>query len=92
MSPHDSARISQSPLEHARILVLVSGEGSNMRALAEAAADPAWGGSLVGVLADRDCAGIDWADTHGITTRILRVRDFPERSDWDAALADGEKS
>ncbi len=79
--------LHQPPLAPARVLVLVSGAGSNMRDLVAASEDPAWGGAVVGVIADRDCDAIDWAAAHGIDTRVHRVKDFPDRAAWDAALA-----
>lgn len=82
----------QTPLAPARILVLVSGAGSNMRDLVAAAADSAWGGEIVSVLADRDCEAISWAAERGIATGVLKVKDFETRADWDAALADGISS
>lgn len=76
-----------APIPDARIAVLVSGEGSNMRALVAAAEEPAWGGGIACVLADRRCAAIDWADARRIPTRVLKLKDHPDRRAWDLALA-----
>ena len=71
------------------IVVLVSGSGTNLQALIDAAADPAYGVRIAAVGADRDgCAGLDRARRAGIDTFVLRVGDFPTRDDWDAALAE----
>ncbi|MBB6334141.1 phosphoribosylglycinamide formyltransferase [Schaalia hyovaginalis] len=75
-----------APIPDAGIAVLVSGEGSNMRALVAAAEEPAWGGGIACVLADRRCAAIDWADAHRIPTRVLKLKDHPDRRAWDLAL------
>lgn len=76
----------QPPLAPARILLLVSGTGSNMRELVAASEDPAWGGSIVSVLADRDCEALRWAQERGIPTGILALKDFAGREEWDLAL------
>lgn len=72
-----------------RVVVLVSGGGSNLAALLDASRDPAWGATIVGVGADRpDTGGVGIARAAGIPTFELAVRDFPTRGDWDAALTD----
>ncbi|RLP80646.1 MULTISPECIES: phosphoribosylglycinamide formyltransferase [unclassified Micromonospora] len=75
------------PASVARIVVLVSGSGSNLQALLEAAADPAYGAQVVAVGADRDgIAGLDRAAAAGVPTFVERVRDHDTREDWDRAL------
>ena len=71
----------------ARLVVLVSGSGTNLQALLDAAADPAYGARIVAVGADRDgIAGLRRAEKAGVPTFVHRVRDFPDRTAWDAAL------
>jgi formyltetrahydrofolate-dependent phosphoribosylglycinamide formyltransferase len=71
-----------------RLVVLVSGEGSNLQALLDAAADPAFGAGIVAVGADRDgIAGLGRARAAGVPTFVRRVKDFPDRETWDRALA-----
>ncbi len=73
--------------ESARIVVLVSGSGSNLQALLDATADPAYGARVVAVGADRDgVAGLDRAAAAGVPTFVERLKDHPEREQWDAAL------
>ncbi|MFY1697731.1 MULTISPECIES: phosphoribosylglycinamide formyltransferase [unclassified Solwaraspora] len=73
----------------ARLVVLVSGSGSNLQALLDATADPAYGAEVVAVGADRDgIAGLDRAAAAGVPTFVTRVGDHPTRADWDAALTD----
>lgn len=68
----------------ARLVVLVSGEGTNLQALIDACADPGYGASVVAVGADRPAIGaLDRASRHGIGSFVRRVRDFPDRSSWD---------
>ncbi|NJP33246.1 phosphoribosylglycinamide formyltransferase [Micromonospora thermarum] len=75
------------PASVARIVVLVSGSGSNLQALLDASADPAYGARVVAVGADRDgIAGLDRAAAAGVPTFVERVKDHATREDWDAAL------
>jgi len=69
-------------------VVLVSGAGTNLQALLEAARVPAYGAQVVAVGSDRaGVQGLERAERGGITTFVLRVGDFPGRAAWDAALA-----
>ena len=71
----------------ARLVVLVSGSGSNLQALLDAAADPAYGARVVAVGADRDgIAGLERASRAGVPTFVDAVKAYPSRADWDAAL------
>ncbi|MFC7534819.1 phosphoribosylglycinamide formyltransferase [Actinoplanes sp. GCM10030250] len=71
----------------ARLVVLISGSGSNLQALLDAAADPAYGAEVVAVGADRDgIAGLDRAAEAGIPTFVDSVKAYPSRDDWDVAL------
>lgn len=71
----------------ARLVVLVSGSGSNLQALLDACADPGYGAQVVAVGADRDgIAGLDRAARAGVPTFVTRVKDHPTRDDWDRAL------
>lgn len=72
-----------------RLVVLVSGSGTNLQALLDAAEDPAYGVQVVAVGADRDgIEGLVRADRAGVPTFVLRVGQFASREDWDRALAD----
>ena len=71
-----------------RVVVLVSGTGSNLQALIDAAKDPAYGVAIVAVGADRhDIEGLERARRHGITTFVCRISDHPDRDAWDRELA-----
>ena len=68
--------------------MLVSGTGSNLQALLDAAAGDGFGARVVAVGADRDgIAGLERARAAGIPTFVRRVKDFPDRAAWDQALA-----
>jgi len=72
-----------------RLVVLVSGTGSNLQALLDAATDPAYGATIVAVGADRDgIEGLARADRAGVPTFVVRVADFASRDDWDASLTE----
>ena len=71
----------------ARLLVLVSGAGTNLQALLDACADPAYGAEVVAVGADRDgIEALARAERAGVRTFVHRVKDHDSREDWDAAL------
>lgn len=73
----------------ARLVVLVSGAGSNLRALLDACADPSYGARVVAVGADRSgIAALDHAARAGVESFVLRVKDFPDRAGWDRALGE----
>ncbi|MBO4208340.1 phosphoribosylglycinamide formyltransferase [Micromonospora echinofusca] len=75
------------PASVARVVVLISGSGSNLQALLDATADPAYGARIVAVGADRDgIAGLDRAAAAGVPTFVDRIADHPTREDWDASL------
>ena len=71
----------------ARLVVLVSGAGTNLQALLDACADPAYGARIIAVGADRDgIEGLARADRVGVPTFVERVKDHATRDEWDAAL------
>jgi phosphoribosylglycinamide formyltransferase-1 len=73
----------------ARLVVLVSGEGTNLQALIDACADERYGAEVAAVGADRDgIAALARAERAGIPTFVHRVKDFPDRAAWDKALAE----
>lgn len=77
------------PRTACRIVVLVSGSGSNLAALLRACAHETYGATIVAVGADRDGIGaFDIATAAGVPTFVERVQDHAERSDWDRALAE----
>jgi phosphoribosylglycinamide formyltransferase-1 len=72
-----------------RLVVLVSGSGTNLQALLDAAADPAYGVEVVAVGADRDgIEGLTRAERVGVPTFWHRVADFESRAAWDAHFAE----
>ena len=73
----------------ARLVVLVSGSGTTLQAMLDAATDPGWGATVVAVGADRDgTLGLHRARDAGIATFVVKVPDYPSREDWDTALTE----
>jgi phosphoribosylglycinamide formyltransferase-1 len=71
-----------------RVVVLISGRGSNMRALVERSADPAMGYQVAAVLSDRlQAGGLKVAADLGIPARALVPDEAVPRADYEAALA-----
>jgi phosphoribosylglycinamide formyltransferase-1 len=67
-----------------RVVVLISGRGSNMQALAEADLP----GRIVAVVSNRpDAAGLRYARERGMATAVVDHREYPSREAFDAALA-----
>jgi phosphoribosylglycinamide formyltransferase 1 len=68
----------------ARLVVLVSGAGTNLQALLDATTDAAYGANVVAVGADRDgIEGLRRAERAGVPTFVRRVADRASRADWD---------
>ncbi|MFI6394640.1 phosphoribosylglycinamide formyltransferase [Nonomuraea sp. NPDC050547] len=71
-----------------RLVVLVSGSGTNLQALLDASADPAYGACVVAVGADRDgIEGLARAERAQVPTFVEKLRDHPGRAEWDEAFA-----
>ena len=71
----------------ARVAVLISGRGSNLQALIDAARTPAYPATLALVLSNTpDAQGLTRARDAGIETVVLSHRDFPTRDAFDAAM------
>jgi phosphoribosylglycinamide formyltransferase 1 len=72
----------------ARLVVLVSGSGTNLQALLDASADPTYGGEIVAVGADRDdIEALTRAHKHDVPTFVVRVQDHADRAAWDRELS-----
>jgi phosphoribosylglycinamide formyltransferase 1 len=73
----------------ARLVVLVSGAGTNLQALIDACGDPAYGARIVAVGADRDgIEGLARAERAGIPTFVREVARSSSREHWDLTLTD----
>jgi phosphoribosylglycinamide formyltransferase-1 len=71
-----------------RIVVLISGSGSNMEALVEACEAGEVPGEVVGVIADRECTGLKFAEQRELPHRLVRPNEYDSRDEWCVALRD----
>ncbi|MDR1529049.1 MAG: phosphoribosylglycinamide formyltransferase [Burkholderiales bacterium] len=72
-----------------KILVLISGRGSNLAALLEAVDKNEIAGRIVHVISNRaDAGGLNFARERGIPTTIIPSKDFNDREAFDMALGD----
>jgi phosphoribosylglycinamide formyltransferase-1 len=74
------------------IVILISGSGSNMAAIAQTAQREQWatkyGAKVAAVISNKaDAAGLQWAKAHGIATDVLDHKAFANREAFDAELA-----
>ena len=87
--PPCAAPSSVLPRTPARLVVLVSGAGTNLQALLDACADPAYGARVVAVGSDRHgTAAQQRAERADVPTFVRRVADVADRATWDDELAD----
>lgn len=89
MTHETPPRPAPATRDSGRLVVLVSGTGSNLAALLAVHDDPAYGARVVAVVADR--AGIralDIARDAGIPTAVVSLKDFDDRAAWDAAVTE----
>jgi phosphoribosylglycinamide formyltransferase-1 len=75
------------------IVILISGSGSNMAAIARTAERDRWterlGARVACVISNRaDAPGLELARAQGIPTAVVSHADYPRREDFDAALAE----
>ena len=71
-----------------RIVILISGRGSNMEAIVGACARERWAAEVVAVISNRpDAGGLAFAAQRGIATATVDHRAFAAREDFDTALA-----
>lgn len=70
------------------VVVLISGTGSNLAALLRAAREADAPFRVVGVIADREAAGLEHARAEGIPAQVVALADHPDRAAWDRALTE----
>lgn len=89
--PRKGPAVAAKPVAK-RLVVLVSGSGTNLQALLDAietAGTEAYGAEIVAVGADREgIEGLARAERAGLPVFVRRVKDFGTREEWDAALAE----
>ena len=73
--------------QRCRVVVLLSGSGSNLQALIDTQASSSF--EIVAVISNKqDAFGLQRAAKHGIATETLSHRDFASRESFDAQLAE----
>ena len=71
-----------------RLVVLISGGGSNLRALLEASDDAEFPARVVAIGADRDAEGLAHAEEFGIPSFVVPFGAFDSREAWGDELLD----
>ena len=66
--------------------MLISGGGSNLRSLLEAAEDAEFPARVVAIGADRDADGLAHAEEYGIPTFAVSYSNYPDRESWGDAM------
>jgi phosphoribosylglycinamide formyltransferase 1 len=72
-----------------RIVILISGRGSNMEAIVQRCKDESWPAAIVAVISNRpNATGLDFARAQGVQTAVVDHKGFQDRQSFDAALAE----
>ncbi len=71
-----------------KVVVLISGGGSNLKALLEAASASDYPARIAAVGSDTDAPGLEYARRAGVPTFVVRPRDHGDRAAWGDALAE----
>jgi phosphoribosylglycinamide formyltransferase-1 len=80
-------------MNKARTAVLISGRGSNMMALVDAARDPGFPAEIVCVVSNKlDAKGLDFAAANGIPTKVIDHKAYATREAFETALDDHLRS
>lgn len=94
LPPRKAPTVAAKPVAQRakRLVVLVSGSGTNLQALLDeiaATGVEAYGAEIVAVGADREgIEGLARAERAGLPTFVRKVKDYGTRDAWDAALAE----
>ena len=71
-----------------RIVILISGRGSNMAAILQAASAEQWPAQVVAVISNQaNAAGLATASAAGIAARVVEHVAYPDRAQFDQALS-----
>jgi phosphoribosylglycinamide formyltransferase 1 len=71
-----------------RIVILISGRGSNMEAIVQRCQQQQWPATVVAVIANQPNArGLDFARAHGLATAVVDHKAHADREAFDLALA-----
>ena len=69
------------------VVILISGRGSNMEAVVNAARNEQWPARIAAVISNKaDAGGLEFAMQHGIPTAVVPYKAYATREVFDAAL------
>lgn len=70
-----------------KIVILISGRGSNMQAIVEACQAEQWPAQIAAIISNKaDASGLVYAANRGIPTAVVPSKAYTERSAFDQAL------
>jgi len=70
-----------------KIVILISGRGSNMQAVVDACIAQKWPAQIAAVISNKaDASGLAYAERQGIATAVVVSKEFSQREAFDAAL------
>ena len=75
-----------------RVVVLISGSGTNLCALLESLPNSGIPADVVAVGSDTTAPGLQHATEHSLPTFVVPFQDFPSREEWGNALGDALES
>lgn len=70
------------------VVVLISGSGSNLRALLDATKNPLFPARVLAVGSDKPASGLEHADLFGVPTFVVEEKHFSNRDQWAETLAE----
>lgn len=76
-----------SEKQQKKLVILISGRGSNMQAIVAASACEGWPARVAAVISNNpQSTGLEWAAQRGIATRVVDHKAYANREAFDAAL------
>ena len=70
-----------------KVAALISGRGSNLKALLDACAEPSFPAEIVMVISNRaNAGGLRHAEAAGVATRVIDHRTYDDRDSFDRAM------
>jgi phosphoribosylglycinamide formyltransferase-1 len=86
VAPKSPLRIDKLA-DRLKVTVLISGRGTNLRALIDASLTPGFPAEIVRVISNTpEAGGLELASAAGIPTAVVPHKDYPHRESFDAAL------
>lgn len=87
MAEKETNHLNAVEAEPSRIVILISGSGSNMKAIAEACAKDEINGDIVAVISNRpDVAGLERAEQLEIPTQVVDHTEYASRDEFDVHM------